>query len=94
MKKLSKQQKNILKHYVGKQDKREAVNAADVELGRVAGNELHAVLGYVDCVACEGTGGTLWDAWGEGRVEYCRCCDGYGFVSRERAERMRIAKAG
>ena len=48
MKKLSKQQKNILKHYVGKEDKREAVNAADVELGRVAGNELHAALGYVD----------------------------------------------
>ena len=93
MSKLSKKQKDILKHYSGKRDTREAVKAASVILGLRAAEEVQAHLGHVNCEGCGGSGEVLWDSWGLDRVEYCRLCDGYGLVTREQAKALRVAKA-
>lgn len=85
--KLSKGQKRCIQRGLSQQ---ESIVMCRMFVGPREADELTAVLQVEDCDHCDGTGRDTW----AGEEVYCHFCEGYGLLTREAAEKLRIAKAG
>ena len=89
MKKLTKQQKNLLKDYPRGSDRIEMVRIARVELGDEQAEVLRSVCDLHPCPEC---GGKSEDPWST-HFAVCWFCYGSGIASAKRIEMLKDVKA-